>query len=641
MAVHWYIKAVLLVALTASPAQARDTKLGTIPLSKCTNGDGHCGSIRRPLDPTGGVPGTINIGFRWFAHLDRARPSKGTVVVIDGGPGFGATHYAADYAGLFEDVRSDRDVMMVDNRGTGASDALSCPALDRRPDLPLDAVRLCGAQLGQKGHLFGAPLAADDLAAVLDAAALPKVELYSLSYGTYFAQVFAARHPERLTKLIMDSAYPVRGGTSFFETQAPAMRAGFALACERSPTCDGGAAGWTTRFDALLKSLRQKPVASVAPNHLGKMMPVRADAPHLFTVMMSASMGRVAHRELDAAARAYLEENDSQPLMRLIAETLTLLGGGGDALEPADFSPAAFVAVSCSDYPKLFDMRLLPEQRRAQLQSNLAAHLAAHPDVYAPFSFAEFRSSPFQENSVDLCLDFPWPGTGWPVGAPIPVAAQMPAIPTLVLNGEFDTITTVAEGQEVARQFPNALFVKLRNGNHASPVGDLYNCGSVIIRKFLDQGTAADTACSKKIPDIRTVGRFAKNMADISTRYPQDKPIMLLARIAAATGDDALARTRNATEGRARGLRGGSISIADRNGRKYLTLKKVRWVQDARVDGVIIWNEMAHRADANLTVRPDIGSALAGKYDWNPEALDGIVQVVPSNARSGFMITLP
>jgi pimeloyl-ACP methyl ester carboxylesterase len=635
------IMAVMMMAFVPSSLLAREPALGKIPLVKCADGEGLCGSIKRPLDPIGDVPGSITIGFRWFAHLDTKRPAKRTVVVVDGGPGFGSTRYASDYVELFEDVRGNRDLLMVDNRGTGASDALSCPALDRRPDLPLDAVKLCGAQLGAKGHLYGSPLAADDLAAVLDAAGLPKVELYSLSYGTYFAQVFAARHPERLTKLVLDSAYPVRGGSSFYEEQAPAMREGFAGACDRSPRCVGGAQGWNARFAALLKSLREKPVSGYAPNHLGKMMTVRADAQHLFTVMMSASMGRVAHRELDAAAIAYLDHGDRQPLFRLIAETLTLLGGGGDALEPIDFSPAAFVAVSCSDYPKLFDMHAPPAERRAQLATNLDAALKKNPDVYAPFTFEEFRTSPFQENSVDICLDFPWPNAGWPVGTPIPQAAKMPEIPTLVLNGGIDTITTVAEGQEVASQFPNARFVELRNSSHASPVGDLYHCGSVIIRNFLDQGTTVDTSCGKTIPEIRTVGRFAKRIADLGSANTKDEATALLARIAVATGDDAISRARNATEGHALGLRGGEIKIDNKGDVVLLTLEKARWAEDAPVDGTVEWDERAHRANAMLTVRPEVGPAFTARYSWDPEAMDGNVRVQPLKSKSPFSVGLP
>jgi pimeloyl-ACP methyl ester carboxylesterase len=632
----------LVTAFSPLPVAARqESQLGTIVLRPCPDGLGQCGSIRRALDPTDVVPGMVTIGFRLIGQRDPNLPPKRTVVIVDGGPGFGATRYASDYIEMFGDAGRDRALLFVDNRGTGSSGALSCAALDRRPDLPLAAVRRCGEQLGTKAHLYGSQLAADDLAALLDAAALPRIDLYTLSYGTYFAQVFTARHPDRLGKLILDSAYPVRGGTSFYEEQAPAMRASFAAACARSPQCEGGADGWNRRFGALLVALRTKPISGFAANQLGQLVSVRADAQNLFAVMTSGGMGRVAYRELDAAARAFLNDHDHKPLLRLMAETRSLLGGGGDRLAPIEFSPATFVAVSCSDYPKLFDMHAAPATRRGQLETNLSTYLAQNPGVYAPFTFNEFRTSPVQENLVDLCLDWPWPATKWLNAAPIEAGVRFPDIPTLILNGEFDTITTVAEGKAVARQFPAARFVELPNSVHTSPVGDLYECGSVIVRRFLDDGAAVDTRCAATVPPVRTIGRFVRRMSDVRRLYPALPNPRRLAVVAAAAGDDAIARARNATGRRARGLRDGSIDIRERDDRTILRLNGVRWVEDARVDGMIVWEPTMHRARASLTVRADSGAPIRARYAWNPEALEGLVSVTGMQAARPFAVRLP
>ena len=63
---------------------------------------------------------------------------------------------------------------------------------------------------------------------------LGRVDMYGDSYGTFFAQVFAGRHPRLLRSLVLDGAYPTHGETAWYPTQGPAMRSSFAKACRRS-----------------------------------------------------------------------------------------------------------------------------------------------------------------------------------------------------------------------------------------------------------------------------------------------------------------------------------------------------------------------------------------------------------------------
>ena len=86
---------------------------------------------------------------------------------------------------------------------------------------------------------YSTALAADDLAAVLEALGHQRrSNLYGDSYGTYFAQVFALRHPQRLRSLVLDGAYPLDGPDyAWYPHYAPAMREKFNRACERSADC--------------------------------------------------------------------------------------------------------------------------------------------------------------------------------------------------------------------------------------------------------------------------------------------------------------------------------------------------------------------------------------------------------------------
>ena len=82
----------------------------------------------------------------------------------------------------------------------------------------------CGASLGARADDYSTALSADDLAAVIDALGLGQVDVYGDSYGTFFAQVFAGRHPEQVRSVVLDSAYPAYGEDAWYATQGPAMR---------------------------------------------------------------------------------------------------------------------------------------------------------------------------------------------------------------------------------------------------------------------------------------------------------------------------------------------------------------------------------------------------------------------------------
>jgi len=83
----------------------------------------------------------------------------------------------------------------MDNRGTGRSDAIDCEPLQSAKVMTLANVTACGRMLGEKSDLYGSGLAADDLDAILGALGVKSVEIYGDSYGTFFVQTFAARHP--------------------------------------------------------------------------------------------------------------------------------------------------------------------------------------------------------------------------------------------------------------------------------------------------------------------------------------------------------------------------------------------------------------------------------------------------------------
>lgn len=139
----------------------------------------------------------------------RSRNLRGTIVAVEGGPGYSSRASRDYYLELFQPLRRTHQLLIVDNRGTGASSAIDCPALQSYEGDYIRNVRRCARQLGADSDVWGTAFAADDMAAVLDHLGISQVDLYGDSYGTFFAQEFAIRHPERVRTVVMDAAYPV------------------------------------------------------------------------------------------------------------------------------------------------------------------------------------------------------------------------------------------------------------------------------------------------------------------------------------------------------------------------------------------------------------------------------------------------
>ncbi len=629
----------LFLAGAPSGHATQTIRVGSAVLTHCDDDfDGYCGSLRRPLDATGAIPGAVDIGFLWFPHTG-AGPALGTILTVEGGPGYASTDSREGYVRLFTPLRDRRDILIVDLRGTGTSGAIDCPRLQNTPDFAPANLAACGRQLGRRAQLYGTAAAADDVAAVLTALGLRQVDLYGDSYGTFFGQVFAVRHPDRLRTLTLDSAYPVTQTSPWFETEWETAVRGFALVCSRSPSCRQLGGSSSARIERLLERLRRQPVSGRAPDGDGTFRRVTADPGQLLLMMLRAGNGPTTYRDLDAAARALFERDDRLPLLRLVAESINSnTVGGGD---PAAFSVGLYTAVVCSDYPLLFDLGAGPSRRRAQLAAGIARERRVAPDVFAPFTLDEYLASPFNFARVDLCLDWPRPNDAHPQGQPVPPGAVFPRVPTLVLSGDIDTVTSPEEGRRTAAQFPDATQVLVHNVTHITAIGDngyfvapqgadIGACASRIIWRFVETGAVGDTACAARVRPIRTVPAFATRAAQVApvTPLPGNRAGPAARRIAAAaaeTAGDVIARYFANYSGAGAGLRGGRFSFFQFADGYRFTFERVRWTEDLAVSGRLRWNQTTGAISAWLQLAGAGSGSL--HLTWNDRETDAVLRV--------------
>ncbi len=275
-----------------------------------------------------------------------------------------------------------------------------------------------------------------------------------------------------LRSLVLDGAYPLDGPDyPWYPHYAPAMREKFNRACERSPECDAIPGTSMEHIAPALKALRERPFAARVRTGEGEadQFHRQRDAAGDRHVRQRAGAG-ISVREVDAAARAYVE-GDHQPLLRLMAETLSGVESRDDTHSPLLYSAGLAAAVSCGDPPQIFDMSLPPKERLVARDAALARREATAPETYAPFTIAEFVRMPPDYAFIDQCVQWPVPRS--PPVAPVPVDEPYPEVPVLVISGDLDNMTPVADGAAAAARFPRAHHVVLANGFHVNALAAL------------------------------------------------------------------------------------------------------------------------------------------------------------------------
>ncbi|HEY3765190.1 MAG TPA: alpha/beta fold hydrolase [Gaiellales bacterium] len=555
-----------------------------------------CGSISVPLywsQPGAGKPLTVK--FRVYRHTDQSAPAGEPVVAFEGGPGYPSIGSAESYLFMLGPLHRTHDLIVMDQRGTGGSSVIDCPALQNGIGVYSQAAAACARQLGVRAGAFGTAAVGDDLAAILRGLDVPTVDVYGDSYGTYAAQVFTIHHPGMVRAVVLDGSYD-NSFRPFEQEESVSLRHAWRALCARSGACHG----ILRSIGAFDRSLRTHPFVGRGLDADGFAERVHL-TPALFAQLVEdATFSYTFFRDLPGALAA-LHHGYRAPMLRLAAEDASFDAAGGGA---AGYSVGDYAAVSCHDYPTVWNVDASPAQRRGQLDRAVAR---LPERVFAPFSKRTWLASLDENQLVYGCLGWPVPPVSDP---PFPSHAR-PHIPVLVLDGEFDQATPVADARHVAAAWPDSTYVQVRNTGHISALGDYQGCASGIVRRFLADLHAGNTSCAGRMPAIG-VSRFPASLAasPAARSTPGDRSAPAAHRgvwVAGATVGDALARWYNLMYGvDGHGLRGGAYTVA---GGYYSHLPLVirmrgdRFVSGLAVSGTATWNRSALRVRAVLTLR--------------------------------------
>lgn len=254
----------------AQPIELTDCRISAGPGAPSMKA--RCGTIVRPLDPAGIEPGEIELRVAVVPALNLT-PEPDPLVPIAGGPGQGSVQFYAAYSGAFDDVRRNRDILLIDQRGTGESSRMDCPVDDDlvegqyATDLTIEYTSTCLEQLPHDPRYFTTSVAVTDLEAVREAIGYPSLNLYGVSYGTRVAQHFARRYPESTRTVVLDGVVPPQislGPEIATESQKAVDK--ILARCAADDQCNRRFPKVEQTFDAVLSGLRAAPVAIDVPH---------------------------------------------------------------------------------------------------------------------------------------------------------------------------------------------------------------------------------------------------------------------------------------------------------------------------------------------------------------------------------------
>jgi len=435
-----------------------------------------CGTVRVPRDHT--RPDSGSFALAVVVVKSAQQPSlPDPVVYVSGGPGNPLTVYAAHQAR--NPYAPRRDLILVDQRGTGRSEPSLCPDLDRtllEANIAVAAEETDDAMVKRRAAYitcrdqairrgidladFGTSVTVEDFEWVRKGLGIERWNVYGESYGTAVAMTLVALHPNAIRSAVLDSIYPP-APVPLWSTVVSDARDAFFAHCARDEACSASFPDLAGTYRETLNRLDRTPlIVDVPPQLQQRDDQVRITAP-LFEVLVSRLLYfPTAYPRLPRIIQS-VHDGDARGLGALVASEMAAA---------TTENRATHAAVECRDRPDF----------RNPLPAG--ANVLDRTQLYG------------------VC-------ERWSDLGPAPLVPIGARVPTLVLAGQFDPVARPSVSRHVAELIGrNARWVEFpfvgHNVRHFSP------CGARIGADFIDNpGQVPDLSCVDRNPPIRFVSK--------------------------------------------------------------------------------------------------------------------------------------
>jgi pimeloyl-ACP methyl ester carboxylesterase/antitoxin (DNA-binding transcriptional repressor) of toxin-antitoxin stability system len=391
---------------------------------------------------------------------------------LEGGPGEAAAEGAAGLARELARIREHRDILLVDQRGTGKSNSLACEVFGSKGDLesylreflPAEAARRCRAKLepGANLGLYTTSIAADDLDDVRTALGYGSLDLFGVSYGTRASLVYLRRHPDHVRTVMLHGVAPVDQSMPLhFARDTQRALEGVLDECAAEAACRKVFPDGRRELARLIERLSRTPA----------------------TV-------EVLHPDTGAPATVHLSRDVAAETLRYLAYSTA----------GAQWIPAFVHAGAAGDLRPLAEMGLF--FRRAIVDSgSIGVYLSVTCAEDLPWvdlgeagreaegtALGDYRA---REQKAACAL---WPRGEIPDDYRSMVASDKPV---LIFSGALDPVTPPAHGDRVAKTLPHSKHLVVPDGGHSFDGLEGLDCVSNLRAEFVERGSAEglDTRC--------------------------------------------------------------------------------------------------------------------------------------------------
>lgn len=408
----------------------------------CDELDGFtCSTLVVPLDHSGGVSGSLDLAV---AASDNVDAPQGVLLFLAGGPGQPgvATLPRVRNRYLDADVLTGYRLVMFDQRGTGQG-AIDCEELQSAvggSDVltpPADAVTECAAELGAQRKFYSTPDTVADIELLRKTLGVERLAVNGVSYGTFTAAHYALTHPDRVSKLVLDSVVPQDGfdplGLDTFQATGHVLAdACESAGCDTDPVAD---LAWLVRQGEIdgepVDGVRL--VEALGITSLSTIDPAFSAVPGILAEARAGDAGRLTE----------------------LLDSYTALGAPAEEL-----SAGLHMATLCADLRFPWgDSATDPASRTAALDETVAE--LDSDDVY-PFDAETARSM----QPVQGCLV-------WPRARPAGYSdATEIRPPTLIVAGDRDLLTPLAWARRQAKHLADGELVVVEGAGHGVQASD-------------------------------------------------------------------------------------------------------------------------------------------------------------------------
>ncbi|MEM7078143.1 MAG: alpha/beta hydrolase [Pseudomonadota bacterium] len=438
------------------------------------NGNLHaqCATWQQPLDRSNNQGDQIELSVVKIPStaLD---PAPDAFTLINGGPGASSIDMMVDLRGLLGLFTRERDVIVIDQRGTGRSAPMTCPGLvddsvtEMTPKIVSEATQACLDALPYDPRFFTTTVGVEDLDALRDALGYEQLSLYGVSYGTRVVMQYMRQYPERTRAAIIDGVVPPTRPLGLLIARHSQNALDAALNdCSGHAPCAAAYPDLATRFNTLRETLltEAKPVNLIHPL-TGAPTDIEVEYGHLAAWIRFSLYAPESTALIPLMVYQALEQNNYIPIassaLQMIEQISTSMNYG------------MHNAVVCTE-----DAPFFPDP--AELDTD---------EIFA----ATYLGQEMFDTLIQICGE-------WPAGVRHPDFKQPleSDVPTLVLSGEFDPITPATWGEEVMPGLANAKHIIAPGQGHGIIAR---GCVPQLVSDFVEDAdpTALDDGCIKHL----------------------------------------------------------------------------------------------------------------------------------------------